>query len=202
MYKIFILCISFLIFGINGFSQSISDYFLTNVGTIYNYETFNTNSGEKVLHETRIIDQSATGEFPGEVLVLYRYKNNYSSTAKVFSVQKDQVGIVLEQNTFGKPTNYIPYSVILKLGGEWTGRSSDHSEFYEYEAKKGSCSIGNVEYSDCIIVTKNIFLSGKYYGTEITYYAKEIGYILQKLIDSEGNPSKFLTVLTSYELGS
>jgi hypothetical protein len=184
------------------FSQSVEDYFITKAGTYYTLETKDVVSGNLYISENVSIDQTAKGDFPGETLVMYRTVSSYAKTSTVYSVTKDRVGIVLEQDAFGKKTSYQPYPVVFKLNGNWKERSADQSELYEYKAETGSCAVGGKAYQDCIVITKKIYLSGKEYGTEVSYYAKGIGCVFQKRIDKMGNTSNIQTFMINYIIGS
>lgn len=183
-------------------SQSASDYFLIKAGTYYTLETRDSATGKQYLVENITIEKTAHGDFPGEILVLYRSVSSFSRISTVYSVTQDRVGIVLEQNSSGKENSYEPYPVIFRLTGQWKEKSADSTETYEYKAESGTCTVKGTFYPDCIVIAKRTIISGKDFGTEVFYYAKGIGCVYQKRIDPNGVTSNIQTSLKDYIIGS
>ena len=201
MRKRILVALYYLLLACFVYSESVTDYFPTKLGDTSIYNTTDIVSGKLYIRESQFIEQTAIGGFPGETLILIKTLNEYGSSSKIYSITDDRVALVLSEDIFGKQRAYQPYPVVFKFDGSWSN-NTDSDEYDEYQAETGSCTVNGIQYSDCIVITKFIYLSGKVFGKEISYYAKEIGLVFQKRIDSMGIESNIKTYLVSYSRGN
>jgi len=200
--KRIILTITILFPTASGYCLQFQDFIPIKIGSIFYYEV-RAKNGTMYKTVTLLDIQRIENEF----LIGYKDENiiNYISVVNIlaYCLKSDSLVSVYSKNLLTQNISYTEH-VILKMPSldgvtKWQHIAIPGKEIYQYSAKLIKKVFEGKE-SDCIEVTKDVYLNGSLFVKNILYYVRGIGLTEERTFNENGKEQGVYRILVKYEI--